>query len=155
MKDYTEKLMETKTLANGVKLSFFDFCKPMAADRWYIKIICRLELAIPHDKLAGSVLDKEGQAAFFDHYEGVLVHEFSKERNFVDVRDKDNVVSAIISQVNDNSLGYVANPVFAENLFNKKVDAFIQEQSILARMAEGQGDEEAEEPADFSACFKD
>ncbi len=155
MKDYTEKLIETKTLDNGVKVSLFDFCKPIAADRWYVKILCRIELALPADKIAGSGLDGAGQAAFNDHCNGVLVHEFIKERNFVDENVKDEVVGAIISQINENSLSYVANPVFADNLFRQKVDEFVQEQAIRVQMGLVPDEEEGDEPADFSSCFKD
>lgn len=156
MKDYTEKLIETKTLENGVKVSLFDFCKPIAADRWYVKILCRVELAVPEEMLAGSSLDSAGQAAFNEHYNGVLVHEFAKERNFVDENVKDEVVEAIVAQVNDNSLSYVANPVFAANLFKQKVEDFIQEQHVRAQMGLAHDDEEDEDgPADFSSCFQD
>ncbi len=155
MKDYTEKLIETKTLENGVKLSLFDLCKPIAADRWYVKILCRMELAVPEEKLSGSPLDEEGQGDFVEHYNGILVHEFAKERNFVDENVKDEVVSAIISQIHDNSLGYVANPVFAANLFQQKVDQFIQERDIRKEMGVDHDEEEDDDPADFSACFRD
>jgi hypothetical protein len=155
MKDYTEKLIETKTLENGVKVSLFDFCKPIAADRWYVKILCRIELAVPEEKLGGSGLDSAGQTAFAEHYKGVLIHEFAKERNFVDENDRDEVVAAIVAQVNDNSLSYVANPVFAENLFRQKVEEFIQEQHVRAQMGVDHAEEEDDGPADFSSCFQD
>ncbi len=155
MKDYTEKLIETKTLENGVTLSLFDFCRQVAGDRWYVKILCRMELAVPAEKLAESGLDAAGQAAFSDHYKDILVHEFAKERNFIDENVKDEVVRAIISQINENSLSYVANPVFADNLFRQKVDEFMQEQAIRAQMGLVHDEGEDDEPADFSACFQD
>lgn len=156
MEDYSEKLIEAKTLANGVKISLFDFCKPMATDRWYVKILCRLELAVSADMLVGSGLDSAGQAAFNDRYAGVLVHEFAKERNFVDEKVKDEVVAAIITQLNENSLSYVANPVFADNLFRQKVEQFAQELQVRNGMASVPDElQDDDGPADFSSCFQD
>src|SRR6056297_2221855 len=104
MKDNNEKLIETKTMSNGIKVSLFDFCKPVAADRWYVKIVCRIELGVSPEDLSASGLDIAGQVAFNDKYNGVLVHEFSKERHFVDENVKDEAVNTLISQIHDNSL---------------------------------------------------
>ena len=155
MKDYNEKLIETKTLDNGVKVSLYDFCKPVAADRWYVKILCRIIVDLPVEKLTESDLDDDMKTAFKEHYNKGLVHEFIKERNFVDEQDKDDVVSGIISQVNENSLRYVANPVFAENLFRQKVEEFTQEQHVRQQLGLGQDEEDDDGPADFSSCFQD
>ncbi|MEN8256466.1 MAG: hypothetical protein ABFS09_01240 [Thermodesulfobacteriota bacterium] len=155
MKDYNEKLIETKTLENGVKVSLFDFCKPVAADRWYVKILCRIELDIPPEKLAASGLDEAGQLAFNERFAGVLVHEFAKERHFIDDNVKDEAVRAIIAQIHENSLGYVANPVFAANLFQQKVDEFIQELDVRQQLDIKQEENDDDGPADFSSCFQD
>ncbi len=155
MKDFKEKLIETKTLANGVKISLFDFCRPVAGDRWYIKILCRLELPVPVAEMAGSGLDAAGQAAFRDHYKDLLVHEFARERHFVDEKAKEEAVDFLISQINDNSLGYIANPLFAEKLFLQKVEEFAKELDRRRQMEEAADEKEADEPADFSACFQD
>jgi hypothetical protein len=115
-----------------------------------------MELDVPEQWSAGSGFDQADQAAFSTHYNGVLVHEFTKERNFVDENVKDEVVSAIIGQIHDNSLAYVANPVFAANLLQQKVDQFIQEQNVRREMGMVHDDEEEDDgPADFSACFRD
>jgi hypothetical protein len=157
MKDNNEKLIEAKTLKNGVKVSLFDFCKPIAADRWYVKILCRIEVAVPEEKLAGSGLEVKEQKVFCKLCNNTLVHEFIKERNFIDEKEKDEVVAAIISQIQENSLGYMANQVFADNLFQQKVDEFMREQDVLRQMAMVKADFEDDDdgPADFSACFKD
>lgn len=155
MKDFKEKLIETKTLANGVKISLFDFCRPVAGDRWYIKILCRLELPVAVAELAESGLDAAGQAAFCDHYKDLLVHEFARERHFVDEKAKEEAVDFLISQINDNSLGYIANPLFADKLLQQKVAEFAQELERRRQMEEAADDKEVDEPADFSACFQD
>lgn len=155
MKDKNEKLIEAKTLANGIKVSLFDHSKVMAADRWYIKILCRMELAVPMEKLALCGLDDAERRDFCERCHGVLVHEFTKERNFIDVRDKDDAVAAIISQIHENSLSYVVSPVFADNLFTQKVAEFVKEQEVRRQMALVAEEDDDDGPADFSACFKD
>ncbi len=155
MKDNNEKLLETKTMSNGIKVSLFDFCKAVAGDRWYVKIVCRIELDVSNEDLSSLGLDNSGQAAFNDKYNGTLVHEFSKDRHFVDENVKDEAVNDLISQINDNSLNYVARPVFAENLIKQKVDELIQELEVRQQLGMNEQEEDDDGPADFSSCFQD
>ena len=98
MKDYSDKLIQAKPLENGVTVSLFDLCKPVAADRWYLKIICRLELPVKEDKLVDFGIHGERRVSFDERFKGVLVHEFAKERHFVDEKE------IIVSKENDEKI---------------------------------------------------
>lgn len=153
MKDYSEKLIEAKTLANNITVSLFDLCKPVAADRWYVKILCRLEL--PPDKLGDIDLEGDDLQAFFEEYRQGLFHEFAKERNFVDDKAKDDVVAEVLAHIKENALKYIENSVFSENLVRQKVDEFRQKCLVKRELGMDTHEEEEEGPADFSACFRD
>ena len=155
MKDYSEKLIETKALDNGVTVSLYDFCKPIAADRWYVKIVCRLELALSPQLLTTTELSDVDRELLLERAGGVLCHEFAKERNFVDENEKAAVVSGLIASMYENSLSYVANPVFAENLLRQKVEEFRKEMEVRRQMVVESPEEDDDGPADLSACFRD
>lgn len=156
MKDYSEKLIESRTLDNGITVSIFDLGKQVAADRWYIKILCRLELPVADDRLSAAGLHGPELEAFRQRFNGVLVHEFAKERHFVDDRLKDEVIAELVATLNRNSMNYVANPVFADNLVQQKVEMVKQELKVRQGLDMVEHDMDDDEgPADFSACFRD
>lgn len=156
MKDYSEKLIESRTLDNGITVSIFDLGKQVATDRWYVKILCRLELPVADDRLGAAGLHGSELEAFRERFNGVLVHEFAKERHFVDDQVKDEVVAGIVGTLNKNSMDYVAHPVFADNLVQQKVEMVKQELKVRRELDMVEQDiDDTEGPADFSACFRD
>ncbi|MEN8136326.1 MAG: hypothetical protein ABFS18_12455 [Thermodesulfobacteriota bacterium] len=107
------------------------------------------------DKLTDLGVVDEGRVAFNDRFNGVLVHGFAKERHFVDEDVKDEAVASLITQLEDNSLKYVGNPVFAENLLRQKVEEFNQELQVRPQMGMEQAEDDDDGPADFPSCFQD
>ncbi len=157
MQKLNEIILETD-LANGLHVIVIDNSKTMAADRWYITLTCRSESPLPPYKLAALDLDAEILAAFVEHMAGTINHVFTKERNFVDEKLKDEVVAEFLEQIEQVSLPYLAADSFIENLFQQNMDDFVQEYRVRQEMnllATDDDDGEDDGPADFSACFND
>jgi len=52
------------------------------------------------------------------------------------------------------NIDYMGTQSFADNLFKKTVEEFVQEFNVRKEMGLLKRDEDIEEPDDFSACFK-
>ena len=143
-----------KELANGMTATYLDESKKLAADRWLVKLRCRI--AIP---LQGWMLDDmtgdDPQTLFCrEQFDGCLAHEIVMERNFIGATDKERVMADIIERLEDTVLGYLSKEAFIRQLFTVRIAEFTQryaQQGWIERLEEN---ENISEPTDFSACFR-
>lgn len=149
------ELIKEKILANGLKISFADCSKLVAADRWLVKM--RGEVKMP---IAGLDRPKTGDGpellAMIQERAGESVSFIIlKERNFIDADEKEAVLADFIDQIEANLLDYLGDPSFPQKLFNRKYDEIRQQCMIEWQQSKLPASTEDEGPADFSACFRD
>jgi hypothetical protein len=146
-------MMENK-LANGMTVTYLDESKGLAADRWLVKLRCRIAMPL-QDWMLSDMARDDPQALFCrEQFAGHLVHEIVQERNFIDVTDKERVLTEIREHLDDSVRSYLSKGVFVRQLFKVKLAEFIQlytQQGWTGRLEEGV---EIEDPTDFSACFR-
>jgi hypothetical protein len=153
------EIIEQRSLENNMTLTVYDQSKKMAGDRWLIKIVC--EAKLPVDDGFFSRVPEEDialQAEVREAMAGLVTFSVTKERTFVAETERAALVELMVTEIMANMVGYLNRLEFPEKLFACKYRE-LRESCATARHyrnlpdADGAGNDD--EPADFSACFKD
>ncbi|MDH3360527.1 MAG: hypothetical protein OEL55_06605 [Desulfobulbaceae bacterium] len=150
------QFIKEKKLANGLTLSFTDYSKPLAADRWFVKMQGEIKLPLPETIWPDT--DKNDTALFTlikEQMGDSVSYILTKERNFVDAAEKDMVLSDLVAQVEENLISYLSNPTFAQKLFARKYEEAREQCLIDQQKTPVSVIDDDDSPADFSACFRD
>lgn len=147
--------VEERTFANGITVKLFDKSRKISGDRWAIKIVCELRMAIPVN--ANTWCAESGEELFQKFYEkmaGVIRYSIIKERNFVDDKERDKVIKALVLQFDETVNTYLNNLTFPKKLLVKEYEEFkLGYREPVPTTA--QDTDENDGPADFSGCFRD
>ncbi|HSR36168.1 MAG TPA: hypothetical protein VLL73_03225 [Desulfurivibrionaceae bacterium] len=148
--------IEHKELPSGMVVTIHDVSKQVAGDRWLVKIRCEATIPVPQECVDEQVEeDATLKAAVLAKMGERLTFVVSKERNFVDDREKDEVLAGMVANVRENMLSYLANPLFPARLFASHYEEE-RANCLVERhyQALPQADDEEDGPADFSALFR-
>lgn len=100
--------------------------------------------------------DSPELAALIRQYIGnELVMELVQERNFVDDKVVEEVSRELQERISENMTGYLGAGTFPARFFAMKYAEAKKVCLHKIAMETDRNGEEAEEPADFSACFQD
>lgn len=143
-----------KILANGFKMSILDHSRPVAADRWYIKVVCSLVIPVHPEAYADLTsgdmeLDHLTRGRLGDYLE----HQLVRERNFVDHAAKDELVGQLAEQLQELVCRYLEDADFSARLVAAKYREFA-DLCAMERARDANVQEEGNEPSDFSHCFR-
>lgn len=145
-------------LANGIELHFFDRSRLVAGDRWQVKLEC--EATIPITEAMWARVENEDTSIFNGVREKLgksLTFSFTRTRNFVDDRKKQESFDEFVQRVKENMLDYLANPNFPQLLFDQRYAAARKEYLLAEQVRRNDHQQSCKPddgPADFSACFK-
>ncbi len=107
----SESLVETLALENNLTLEIYDGSRQIAQDRWVIKFIARL--AVPVDPLVADISEVD-----WDKIKAALgtslLFEQKRERNFIDVEEKEAVFKSLCENFKATQLPYLTHPEFAK-----------------------------------------
>lgn len=143
-----------KCLGNGVTFTISEHSRPIAADRWYVKVVGVITLAPAAEHWAGIAEPDPTLLALVQRHLGdELEHRLIKERNFIAAVDKEEVVGELVAKLTENIGGYLAGEDFPARFLAMKYRQ-AREVCRLAMVREATSGDEAEEPVDFSHCFK-
>ena len=121
MTNETEKVIEQQQLDNGIELFLFDRSRVTAGDRWQVELKC--EALVPID---GSYWDMMAQEdpkllpVIRKILGEQLVFVATKQRNFVDAKEREAVLQEMVQQVYNSMLEYLKKPHFPQKFFKKK-----------------------------------
>ncbi len=150
------ELIERIEPADGMVVTIHDESKRVAGDRWLVKIRCEATMPLPRSCVE-ALVEEDGalKAAVLARLGDRLTFAVVKERNFIDAREKEAVLTGLVDNVRQNVLGYLASPNFPGRLFANRY-AKLRESCLLERHYQGlpKADEEEPGPADFSALFR-
>ncbi|HSH13916.1 MAG TPA: hypothetical protein VLA15_09210 [Desulfurivibrionaceae bacterium] len=148
------KMLLEKKLANGLSFTVTEQSRLIAADRWYVKVVGVISLPLTDAALAASVDDEPLLQARVRRYLGETVeHQLVKDRNFGDAAARTAVVGELVDQLVSAIGAYLEVEAFPARLLARKY----QEAREICRLEmdrEGGASVDADEPADFSHCFK-
>jgi len=131
-----ERIIEQQKLENGIQLILFDKSKITAGDRWLVELRC--EAHIPVDEglwETASEDDSKIQAEIRKILGDHLVFESIKQRNFVDERERENVLQEMVRQVHSSIFEYIGRPHFPQKFF--KMQYRETRKKLLLRQAMG------------------
>lgn len=147
-------MLEKKELANGVSFVITEHSRVIAADRWYVKVVGMVTMPLAAaDWSAIADDDPAMQARVKRHLGEVLEHQMIKDRNFVDAAAKEAVVKELVGQLLETVGDYLAVESFPARLLARKYQE-AREICCIEVGREGEVADGAEEPVDFSHCFK-
>ena len=115
------RIIEQQMLENGIQLILFDKSKLTAGDRWLVELRC--EAHIPLKEGFWEMVsdeDPEIQAEIRKILGDHLVFESIKQRNFIDDREREDVLQEMVRRVHSSMLEYMKRPHFPQEFFKKQ-----------------------------------
>lgn len=146
----------TERLANNLDIVITDQSRLIAADRWYVKIVCEVILPLVDEHFADCA---EAEPDLFARIRQRMGHELKmelvQERNFVDAGVREEVGRELLARISGNITSYLAAAPFPARFFAVRYAE--AKKACLADLARDIDEPEEEDggPADFSACFRD
>lgn len=150
------ELIEERKLANGLNIKITDHSRLIAADRWYVKIVCSVVMPLTEQHFSGC-LDAEPEllASIRQQMGDELTMDLVQERNFVDEAVKEDVSQELLARIAENMTGYLAADSFPTRFFDMRYQETKKSCLVdLARVGDSSTNDD-DEPADFAACFTD
>lgn len=128
-----EKVIQQTKLDNGLSLSIIDHSRKIAADRFYLCMTARIEIAVAdHIADLDSMEDVSSQEVA-DLLGDTVLFEQKMERNFVDERDKDEIFTSMLASMQENTLQYYGHSDFAKRFIVKEYAAVKQKRNRFQR----------------------
>lgn len=118
--------IETITLSNGLEVEFYDMSRKVAGDRWLVKLLSRIPVAVTKKAFEGltdpEIHFKEYMAAHGDK----IFFEQIKERNFIDEKEKDALFCQMQDEVKLHLLRYMEHANFADGVLKREIKDFCE-----------------------------
>jgi len=120
-----EKLVKIMELENGLVLKLFDVSKKIAADRWLVAFIARIEILtdnfLTEKNFSLNVTADEIKKSLGS----MVIFEKKDERNFIDEKKKDEVFKNLSLSYLNTSLSYLSHTDFSKKFILKKYKEYI------------------------------
>jgi hypothetical protein len=120
------KLVEKIDLPNNLVLEFHDYSRQVAGDRWLVGLLVRIPIGISEEDFADR--PQELYKDFLKEQGAVINFELKKERNFIDEKEKDQLLSQMLNEVKEYALSYMGHKSFAKGFIRRQVQAFEEKQ---------------------------
>ena len=135
----------------GVRISFHDESRPVAGDRWFVRLVCRIEVPVLESDLP--VENGEGEALREALGRSVGV-EFIRERNFIAAPEKEAVLHGLLADLERHAIPYLDNEALAGRLVRRRLAELGSRRCGMVALPAREPDDDPG-PADFSACFRE
>ncbi|OGR30936.1 MAG: hypothetical protein A2139_09635 [Desulfobacca sp. RBG_16_60_12] len=130
-------MLDRHPLDNGLTLEFWDHSRPVAGDRWFVRLEARIAIDVRAETLppelkayAAPVAEALGEEIFFCHTE---------ERNFIAASEAPGLLKDMHERILALAPGYFGHADFAARFIRKKV-AELQELRRWQRLDTRGGD---------------
>lgn len=128
-----EATVQRVSLENGLAIEIRDESVRVAADRWQVRCVARVEVPTSRWTEASDVGDPSpdevravlGDAVTFDQ---------RRERTFVGAGERDRVFGALRDEILETARTYVARPQFPVRLIRRRYRDAVRERELRARM---------------------
>ena len=117
-----EKTLGEVVLDNGLVLEFFDLSRPVAGDRWIVKLKARILVRVTPEAAGGNL--PEG-ASFQDLRKILgesLAFEYVNSRNFIDREKKDRLLEDMKDRFLATNLEYLSAADFGPRFIIREFD---------------------------------
>ncbi|MFZ2445771.1 MAG: hypothetical protein WAW37_05400 [Syntrophobacteraceae bacterium] len=121
-------ILDTIQLDNGLIVYFIDRSRPIAGDRWQVRLLIRVPLE-PGETFFARYPDPPSACADFASLCPTAEFEVEKVRNFIDAGQREAVLEQLKKDFVQSALGYLANPGFAEGWITRKYEELRRERA--------------------------
>ncbi|MFO7606531.1 MAG: hypothetical protein R6W72_09560 [Desulfurivibrionaceae bacterium] len=152
------KIISEHNLDNSLCIKITDQSRRIAADRWYIKMVCEVKMPLTDENLEKVRSDDrpENFSAIRRLLGDEITMELVQERNFIDEAARHEVISGMLASIDENISGYLSSASFPARFFGLRYrQAKKPSQMETVPPGDQPGEAEDDGPADFSACFSD
>jgi wyosine [tRNA(Phe)-imidazoG37] synthetase (radical SAM superfamily) len=114
-----EQLIKSIPLDNGQVLNIYDASKNIAGDRWQVNLVARIVISVNEISLENNAANatlSEIEQALGDTVE----YEIKKQRNFIDDKEKQTVLTDLLDTFIKYSAPYLSHPDFPKRFIIKK-----------------------------------
>lgn len=108
-----DKLIKTIGLKNGLTLEIYDHSRKIAGDRWYLKMVARIDIPIDLPSLGDGLSEHVTFNALKEAFDNRIRYEQSRERNFIAKKEKDTVFNDLMNSYLTSTRQYLSHPNFA------------------------------------------
>jgi len=140
-------------LANGLIVTLSDRSKPMAGDRWLVRLELSATMPIPAAYWPANQ-NRDLLCRIQETMRDKLTYDKLLGKHFVAADDMPLILTGFIQQAETNIIPYLANPAFPQRLFAERYKE-AEASCRLNRPAPATVVEDDDGPADFSHCFRD
>lgn len=105
-----ETLIQVISLNTGLTVGLFDASRKIAGDRWQVTLLARME--IPIDAVVFDAADRPDASEIKKALGETVLFEVKKQRNFIDDREKQQVLDNMKETFVRISLPYLSHPEF-------------------------------------------
>ena len=127
--EVAEKLIKTVDLKNGLQLELLDTSRKIAGDRWQVILTIRINIPVrllskdDNDQAelnVEEIMSSLGESVCFEQ---------KRERNFIDVNQKDEVLKKLVDSFIHSSIDYVSNPDFPKRYILRQLKENLKRKS--------------------------
>ena len=120
-----KKPIKTINLKNNLILNAYDGSKKIAADRWQINLIAKIEIPI-HQALAGLTDQAAGRIDEIKQALGAnVIFEQKRTRNFIAAKEKEKNFNNLYNSFLESSLAYLSHADFPKKFVLKKYKEYL------------------------------
>ena len=114
-----EKQIDTVALENGRFVKLYDASRPVAGDRWLVRLVARLPMGVDS---AAADLSRAGidPEAVRERLGSEVVFEYAAQRQFVDEKEKERVLTVQKDAFLETVAGYLGKTSFAARFIEKR-----------------------------------
>ncbi|MGQ9744738.1 MAG: hypothetical protein ACUVQV_01810 [Dissulfurimicrobium sp.] len=123
------ELIEKIGLSNGLVVELYDCSRLVAGDRWFVKLLVQAQVKVSAEAFAHL---SDADAIFHEFIEtrgDVVLFDKKLERNFIDHREKDQVLSYLVQKFKEDTLPYIGHPNFAQGLIKLHIKDFLEKRT--------------------------
>ena len=109
-----EKLVKTIVLENGLILEIYDHSRKIAADRWLVKMVSKVDIPIDYliRNAGGSSQLNLNIDELRNFFNACIRYVQKRERNFINETEKDTVFDDLLTSFLKSSQAYLSHPDF-------------------------------------------
>jgi len=132
-----ETLVNTVKLKNNLKLNFYDASKEIAAGRYYVSLIIRMNVAVkpemfpaeetPDGEKIGEKIKDATYDKIIEAIGNMIVFEKKRERNFISKTDKDAIFKEMCDSVLTHTSLYYSREDFPQKFILSKYKNRVKE----------------------------
>ena len=109
-----EKLVNTVTLKNNLKLNFYDASKKIAEGRYYVSLIIRMNVVVKPEMFSDNKIKDATYDEIIAIIGDMITFEKKRERNFISETDKDNIFKEMCDSVLTHTSLYYSREDFPQ-----------------------------------------